>query len=503
MKKTLSICFLSLLSVGFSFIFGQNCQDSRYLNRAFASIDTLIDVVFGTAPAITAVYVSEFTTTNQDLKMDIYTPVGDTLSQRPCFVFAFGGGFLIGEKEDEDARSLCDSMARKGYVAASIQYRKNMNISNSGSGERAVYRGAQDYSAAIRFLKEYADSFRIDTNFIFAGGVSAGSFSAMHMSYMEDAERPQATYSGNVLIPGPDLGCLDCSGNNFAHSNKVKAIVNCWGALADTSYIDPDEPPLISFHGDIDAIVPYNEGFPFTALFTMPTVQGSNLITDRANHIGLQNTFVPFPGEGHNIWGTVALTNFVGGPSQYWEPIIDSISVFLFDFLKPITSPISGSGLVNQGNVISYSVVGSPGYWYCWEVDGGEVVSANPNLNTVDVRWDSLGLGRVWVTEFTHLRASGDRVEKEVVVLSASSRAHAEVFPGLKIFPNPASDHVQVIGAPEGSELRISDPAGREVLGAEIRQHEQSLEVGGLAPGIYLLEIHHGKKSVWHKWVME
>lgn len=483
-------------------VHGQNCIDKRYQIQRFQQNDTLLDVVYGNAPEITPVYVSEFVTTNIDLKMDIYQPAGDTLSQRPCFVFAFGGGFLVGEKEDEDARSFCDSMARKGYVAASIQYRKNLNVSNSGSGERAVYRGAQDYSAAIRYLKENAATYRIDTNYMFAGGVSAGSISALHMSYMEDSERPQATYSGNFTIPGPDLGCLDCSGNNFAHSNQVKALVNCWGALGDTSWIDTDEPPLISFHGDVDLIVPYDQGFPFTALFTMPQVQGSNLITDRANHIGLQNTFVPFPGEGHNIWGTVVLTNFAGGPTQFWQPIIDSTTAFLFEFLKPVTSPISGSGLVNQNQVITYSVTGTPDHWYCWEVDGGAVVSTNPNTNTVEVRWDSLGLGRVWVTEYSHLRAMGDRVEREVVVLMPNGVEDAQ-FAELVLYPNPGKDVLNVEGAPAGTQFRLFDMAGREVMSQRLSGHQAVLDLPRLSVGIYTIELSTSEAVVRRKWSVE
>ncbi|MBL0019812.1 MAG: alpha/beta hydrolase [Bacteroidetes bacterium] len=154
--------------------------------------------------------------------MDIYQPVGDTLARRPLMMFAFGGGFLIGAKEDEDARALCDSFARKGFVTASINYRLGMNISDANSGERAVYRAVQDWSAAIRYLKEKSDSLRIDTNWVFAGGVSAGSISAMHCQYMSESERPASSFASGLPFPAPDLGCKDCSGNSFAHSSKVR-----------------------------------------------------------------------------------------------------------------------------------------------------------------------------------------------------------------------------------------------------------------------------------------
>jgi len=267
----------------------QTCPSLRYQEAIFDSTVKTTDVIYGNAPELTTVYVNENTTVNIDLKMDIFEPALDTLNLRPLVILAFGGGFLIGGKEDEDIQATCDSLARKGYVTASIQYRLGMDITSSSSGERAVYRALQDFSAAIRYMKEFAGTYRIDTNYIFIGGVSAGSISALHLVFGEESDRPASSYGWGTFPSAPDLGCIDCSGNSYNHSStNVKALINCWGAIGDTTWIQTGEDvPIISFHGDADPTVPYNCGFPFTALATMPWVCGSKAISDRCDKVGL------------------------------------------------------------------------------------------------------------------------------------------------------------------------------------------------------------------------
>src|SRR5690554_8203526 len=92
--------------------------------------------------------------------------------------------------------ALCDSFARRGYVTATIDYRKGFNPLSNTSAERAVYRGTQDLRAAIRFLKEKHNTYGIDTNYTFIGGSSAGAFAVIHTIYMDQNEAPSSIQSG-------------------------------------------------------------------------------------------------------------------------------------------------------------------------------------------------------------------------------------------------------------------------------------------------------------------
>jgi hypothetical protein len=473
----------------------QQCDTLRY-RQAIFQVQKSADVVYGNAPAMPAVYINENVTIAQDLKMDIYQPVGDTLARRPLMMFAFGGGFLIGAKEDEDARALCDSFARKGFVTASINYRLGMNISDANSGERAVFRAVQDWSAAIRFLKEKSDSLRIDTNWVFAGGVSAGSISAMHCQYMSEAERPASSFASGFPFPAPDLGCKDCSGNSFAHSSKVKALINAWGAIGDTSWIASNENvPMISFHGDLDPVVPYGYGFPFTALFTLPQVYGSSLIAPRLDHLGTYNEFIPFPGEGHNVWGTVVANNFVGGPTQHWDPILADIEDFLWHFLKPETGPISGVGYSYPNAIETYSVPAQPGSHWCWTVNGGTIVSSNPNSNSIDIQWQTLGLRTITARVFSHLDAAGDTSLLQVVVgpVGTFGANGCGLGCGMSAFQRGEDLRVNGLGLPAGAYvLTLCDVQGRALAqeaGKSVGELQTQISVNGLSSGLYLLKL--------------
>ena len=493
---------LSLFSSLSSISFSQICDNQRYRDSIFGVVKTP-DIIFANVQAIPAVYISENVTVSQNLFMDIFEPEGDTLSKRPLIIFAFGGGFLIGGKDDEDAQTYCDSMAHTGYVTASIDYRLGMNIASPESAVRAIYRAAQDYSAAVRFLKEYAEQYRIDTNFIFTGGVSAGSFSAMNLAYMQEADRPAETFASGGLTPAPDLGCLHCSGNSYSHDTKAKALLNCWGALLDTSWMElNDNTPLISFHGDIDLIVPFGTGFPFTALFLMPEVHGSEPITERANNIGLTNQFHPFAGQGHNVWGTVVGNSFVGGQTPYFDTIFQETKTFFYPFLQPGIPLISGASTVCVGDTLVYSVTQNPGSSYCWEVQGGTIISSNVQQNQVSVVWQIAGGGSVKAREMNHLQAVSDasvyNVSIEECVTAINTLAHTNDF---VIFPNPVKQGEEIHLSLSSVKVTRIDVA--DILGKRITfENTGLLKTAEMEKGFYVLtfysnhEIIHRKKLI-------
>lgn len=400
-------CILALfLSVGWFFANGQSCSSERYLSNIFQSTVTQ-DVVYGNSPALTAVYVAENVTVNQAMTMDIFFPEGDGLAQRPLVILAYGGGYLFGTKEDEDVWATCDSLAKKGYVTASINYRMNMNVASPASAVRAIYRAAQDYHAAIRHMKEYADTYRIDTNYVFVGGVSAGGFSAMHAVFLDENERPAETYQSGLAGSVPDLGCLSCSGNSFNHTSNVRGIINLWGALMDTSYIQQNElVPMTLFHGTDDLIVPYDYGFPFTALFLMPEVFGSSNISARVNNLGGSAELNTFQGVGHNIWGVNVNNQLVGGPTEHWSPITDSIISFLYENIRPEQPLLNIPATACSADTATLETLNpAASGWVCWDIENGTIVGANADSSVVEVVWQTAGNHEVTAVSINHLEA--------------------------------------------------------------------------------------------------
>jgi len=329
-------------------------QDIRYIDEVFENVNKIEDVVYGNAPDLPFWFWFEWNTEDVDLTMDIYEPVGDTISNRPVIVFAHTGAFFSGNNELDDVSSLATSAAKRGYTAVSINYRLGLNVLSSYSGERAVYRAVQDGGAAIRYLREFSDTYNIDPNSIFMWGTSAGAFVGLHLSYLDEEDRPESTYGSGS---DPDLGCYVCEGNDYNQDPRPNALVSCWGAIASLDWIDENDTiPAIMFHGSLDPIVPINSGFPFTIDIALPIVYGSNLIHERLNEMGIQNELYAEDGLLHEYWGTVN-GNWFDGPNDYFYQIQADAYAFLYSYLPNIDTTIDGDinldGTVNVLDVIT------------------------------------------------------------------------------------------------------------------------------------------------------
>ena len=319
-KLIIIYCLLSSLAIS---------QDVRYLDEVFEDVLVTEDVVYGNAPDLPFIFLFEWNTIDIDLDMDIYEPVGDTLDARPAIIFIHTGAFFSGHNELDDVVDLSIASAKRGYVSFNINYRLGLNVLSSYSGERAVYRGMQDASAAIRHIREFHEEYNVDPNKIFIWGTSAGSFVGLHLAYSQDDERPESTYGTTA---DPDLGCIDCSGNNYIQNSKPNALISCWGAIGDLNWIDQDDNiPTLMFHGTADPIVPFNSGYPFTIDIALPIVYGSNLIYERLQELNIYSELYA-PTELHEYWGAVN-GNWIGGPNEYFDQIKSDSYNFLYNYL--------------------------------------------------------------------------------------------------------------------------------------------------------------------------
>ena len=317
----------------------------RYIDEVFNDVEITEDIVYGNAPDLPFIFLFEWNTVDVDLDMDIYEPGNDTESQRPVIIFLHPGAFFSGSNDSDDMVSLSNSAAKRGYVAISANYRLGLNIISTYSGERAVYRGVQDASALVRYLRENHEELSINPNKIFIWGSSAGSFIGLHLAYSDDSERPESTYGGGS---DPDLGCIDCEGNSYNHNSKPNALVSCWGAIGDLDWISPeDDVPAIMFHGTSDLVVPYDYGLPFTINIALPIVYGSSQIYDRLDFLNIESEIYLEENEGHEYWGTLNGT-WVSGPNDYYYQIQDRSFNFLYNQLD-----VGEIGDINQDSDIN------------------------------------------------------------------------------------------------------------------------------------------------------
>ncbi|GIV33021.1 MAG: hypothetical protein KatS3mg031_0556 [Chitinophagales bacterium] len=262
----------------------------------------------------------------ETLDMYIFQPKDDTLSKRPLVILAFGGSFLLGAKESPDIIALCNELTTRGFVTASIKYRIGVPTVDSLNMLKAVIRAVQDAKAAIRFFYKDAattNTYRIDTNKIFMGGVSAGAFIGIHAGYIDnELEVPQ--WFRDIA---QTLGGLEGSSGNPGYSTRIRGIINLAGAIGDTSWIDADDPPMVSMHGTDDGTVPYCSEVIEVQRNSIIMVDGSASIKYRTARLGINNPFFTWRGGGH-----VDFTNyFAFQPSK--KPLVDTTVWFIRDFL--------------------------------------------------------------------------------------------------------------------------------------------------------------------------
>lgn len=295
--------------------FKSSTDSSRYQDEYF-DVEVINDVKYGAAEGywvsrvenstnyakiIASGIAQTFSMKKFDLRMDLYLPKGDQQEKRPLIMFIHGGGFYIGDKKDNPIVLWCRHYAKMGYVVASINYRMGFKPSK-GSIERCGYCATQDAAAAMRYLIHNKDKFRIDPDYLFAAGSSAGGITTLNLAFMRNKNRPE---SSKKSFGNEDLGPIESSGNTLKETYKIRCICNMWGSVHDISMIDNANISIVSFHGNADQVVPYGEEVPFKDIklgigkLFFNKMYGSKPIHDRAKKLGYRQQLYTFDGCGH------------------------------------------------------------------------------------------------------------------------------------------------------------------------------------------------------------
>jgi PKD repeat protein/acetyl esterase/lipase len=399
---------MKLIHVLFTFFFVQTLMAQelydvmRYRYAIFDEVTVTSNIQYGQAPQWVWPY------TNEKLYLDVYQPLNDVNTNRPLIIFAHAGGFLNGSKTVDNMIAICDSFARKGYVTASIDYRKGFNPLDAESAERAVYRGIQDGKAAVRFFKNNANLYGIDTNFVYFGGMSAGGFISLHVAYMDlESERPNSTYGGGTVN---DLGCLDCAGNNYPQSSKIRAGINYWGAIQDTLNIAPNDTPLLLMHGTTDPTVPYEYGHPF-GLFTLPNVYGSKPVRERLENVGVYHEMYISERPGLHMLDGSSNGTFNSPPISFWyDTLLPRTTDFLVKMTKPTPSIIGSDSLfLCYEQPINVALNGDDSHYYKWILfSDTDTVELNNHSNHLIKNIPNAGHYRLASIAFNEVVCSSD-----------------------------------------------------------------------------------------------
>ncbi len=291
--KQLQVILLFLLAISTSL-----SAQRRYYDQVFANVDVTTNITYGVNASVLELSVA-MQAIPKPLKMNVYTPAGDTETDRPLVIILHTGNFLpptvnggcSGTIFDADDVEMATRLAKMGYVAAVADYRIGWNPIGDQTTRvatliNAAYRGVQDSRTCIRyFRKDHANgnNYGIDPNKITLWGIGAGGYISLASATLDtitDTYIPKfLTAQGPMVIeavngnpdgttvgitfpgyPGFPAGDTLCYPNHVGYSSEFGLAVNLGGALGDTSWIEAGETPIISFHVPTDPFAPCGTG---------------------------------------------------------------------------------------------------------------------------------------------------------------------------------------------------------------------------------------------------
>lgn len=468
MKKIYSLCLGLMASAALV------AQD-YYTTEVFSDVTETEGIVYGTGILANGNAVN--------LELDIYTPNGDSRTDRPLILVAHQGSFIpeYGDKNDQYLIDYATAMAKRGFVVATMNYREGWGFSPLNTAEQnareilpAAWRAIQDFKTAVRFFRkniaEGGNTYGLDSRKIIGSGFGAGAYlpinsqiidSPQELTYPELQQKNcflgSCSANGTPYIDSTKaslLGIYSTAGGHAGYSHRLQLVVNNSGAIPTTKLMDIGTNPLvISTHAENDQATPYKTDIVFAAgVFPIIEVSGSFSIHEKLRSLG-QNQF----------WLTEARDGY---------------------------SQVRVSGDTPTDNQYKQGLLTFPGQSYMWSVNDEDTYtpdyqdSYTAYMDSV-VEFNAFRIDK-WLTgTFTSV------TEKDAISLSDFS-----------IYPNPASNVLNVRSFNTVADaVVLRDVAGKVVLNKNLTNSNESFDISNLKPGIYLVQIQTGNNLLTQKLV--
>ncbi len=491
-------------SLLFLLILGFASKAQRYESEIFSQVNIYRDVVYGeNFTMLTGVPVLE------DLLMDIYTPVGDTASDRYLIIMAHSGSFLPrgvnslpnGEKTDSTMIEMCTQFAKRGWTAAAIDYRLGWNplpdILGGSQQKRsktiiqAVYRAMQDMNTAVRFFRKNhtdgSNTYGINPERIVIGGSSSGGYPAVAAGTLNKTSELNLvkllSNSGHSFISIDTMGTFEGFGglgqynreNHPGYSSEAQLIFNLGGAIGDSSWIEPGEAPIINMQGVDDDFTPYKTKVVVVGLTGDPVIEVSGSYT-----IAQEST-----ADGNSVqWDTVTWTDPYTARARSIAPFEG-----LFPF-KGIGNSVEPWGWYDHTDPhIVDSVEISPGVWIQGTGYGSQ-------FNPLASREKAEKYIDTIMNYFT---------PRALLVLDQTALGQSEVEEvpyGIRVYPNPSEGMVYLVSETHDPirSYSIHDSKGALVMSKVVHQTGATIN---LPRGFYFLEVEMANSTIVEKLVID
>lgn len=376
-------CFTSVFAVLMVTMSGM--AQTRYVDEIFTDVVSVTNQLYSVnVTVVTGVPAAD------TLLFDLYMPLGDTCTSRPLAVVLHTGTFLprgvfapTGDKDDYANVQVCERLAKRGYVAASVQYRLGWNpISPQDTVRRstiinAAYRSVQDLYAFVRYInltvQGLGNPYKVDPNRIAVFGIGTGGFVGFNAAVLQQEEIYIDKFtnpSGGSMIDtflvgdihGVKPGLINVP-NHVGFDDKFHFVFGLDGAVGDSSWMEDGlSVPLVAagtvthpttpygidpISGEINCDLPVYAGAG-TGSFVV-NIGGSVCMIEKANSLGINNPLKKGVyddavseairndannfGQEH-LWA-INLPGPQTGPWEYWD------AAFWSQVPHPLAAPLS------------------------------------------------------------------------------------------------------------------------------------------------------------------
>jgi acetyl esterase/lipase len=257
--------------------FKATCKDTVYLNK--------VNAIYSEDAAGRQGHLIKTYKTVGAFKLDMHMFLPDSImngNKRPMIIYFHGGSWSEG-KPDWFFYA-CENYAKKGWVACAVEYR------TYGRHGTLPFDAVMDARSAIRWLRQHAGEYNIDTNKIVASGNSAGGHlilcTALADKWNEKTDDLKYGASPNVLLV--NSGVYDLTDQSTAWIRKDLKNKDLAKEISPVYLFKKNFPPTLIIHATNDKNVPYSTAQQFV---TAMTAAGNTSIE-----------FQSLQGAGHFIW---------------------------------------------------------------------------------------------------------------------------------------------------------------------------------------------------------
>lgn len=235
------------------------------------------------------------------LKMDVHVPDAD--GTFPLVIFLPGGGFVAAPRQM--ARAQRGFVADAGFVVASVTYRT--------ADDDATFReGLADVCAAIAYLVDHADDYKIVADGVALWGESAGGYLAAVAATTCSPVVPVKAVV--TIVGGTDVSQISDGFDDAAarawrdpRSPLARYIGHPPPHVANpVAQVGPSTPPFLLMHGEDDRIVSPRQSLLMHRALVAAGVPSRRVVLGQAGH-----GMLGFHRNDNKVWTSVRVMSSV------------------------------------------------------------------------------------------------------------------------------------------------------------------------------------------------